>query len=420
MKNVVQRFLAYLARKIVAKHKPRIIGITGSVGKTSAKEAIFLVVSQKYKARKSPKNFNNELGLPLAIIGVDSPGRNPLRWVSIILKSVFLILIRQRYPEVLVLELGVDRPGDMEYLLSIVKPNVGVITNIGISHNEFFESSADIELEKGKLAQALTQQDVLILNADNEAALRQKEKSSAKLLTYGVNSNNAEVKLTDIAENFLGKVQTSFTVITSSRKFSAKINAVGLPHLSATASAVAVAEAWHIETDLISLGLSQYRPAPGRLNIIAGIKHTLIIDDSYNAAPDSAKEALELLARIPAKQKIAVLGDMRELGSLSESAHKAVGEAAAKLHLDYLITVGEGGKIIAHGAKAVGMNEALVLSFNTADETKKSVQELLKPESAVLIKGSQAVRLEKITKEIMAEPMRARDLLCRQDEKWLS
>src|SRR5258708_6717222 len=137
MIKAIQKLLAYLAKKILAKYKPKIIGITGSVGKTSAKEAIFLVVAEKFKARKSPKNFNNELGLPFAIIGVDSPGRNIFKWIGVFFKAGALILFKQKYAQILVLELGVDRPRDMDYLLSIVKANVSVITNIGISHNEF-------------------------------------------------------------------------------------------------------------------------------------------------------------------------------------------------------------------------------------------------------------------------------------------
>lgn len=420
MIKFVQKLLAYLARKILAKHKAKIIGITGSVGKTSAKEAIFLVVAEKFRARKSPKNFNNELGLPFAIIGVDSPGRNVFKWIQILLKAAALILFKQNYPEVLVLELGVDRPGDMDYLLSMVKPNISVITNIGISHKEFFESIADIELEKGKIAAVLSEADTLILNADNEAALRQRQNSSAKLLTYSAAGSNAEIKFTTTKEDFTGKGETSFEVTTPSSKFSAKINAVGYTHLSAVASAIAVAETLQIEADLIVHALAEYKPSPGRLNIIAGIKHTLILDDSYNSAPDSVNEALELFARIPGEQKIAVLGDMRELGNLSDNAHREVGEKVAKLNLDYLVTVGESAKIIAESAKNGGMNEKAILMFDSSDEAKKTVQELIKPESAVLVKGSQFVRLEKITKEIMAEPMRARDLLCRQDGKWLN
>src|SRR6185369_5763685 len=138
MQRFVQKLLAFFSRKILAKYKPKIIGITGSVGKTSAKEAIFLVVSQTHRARKPDRNFNNEFGLPFTIIGVDSPQRHPLKWLKVFAQATGLILFRQRYPEILVLEMGIDRPGDMDYLLSIAYPDIAVITNIGISHYEFF------------------------------------------------------------------------------------------------------------------------------------------------------------------------------------------------------------------------------------------------------------------------------------------
>src|SRR5437016_12676676 len=122
MKKYLQNLLADLGRKIIRKYRPVVIGITGSVGKTSAKEAIFLVVREKYKARKSDKNFNNEFGLPLTIIGADSPGRSPWRWLAVLFRAYFQIFFNTNYPQVLVLEMGIDRPGDMDYLLSIVKP----------------------------------------------------------------------------------------------------------------------------------------------------------------------------------------------------------------------------------------------------------------------------------------------------------
>jgi len=166
-------------------------------------------------------------------------------------------------------------------------------------------------------------------------------------------------------------------------------------------------------------GLQEYKPAPGRLNIIIGIKHSIIIDDTYNSSPDPVKAALRLLRKIPSEYKIAVLGDMLELGNISDQSHREIGEAAAAADLSRLVTVGPGGKIIAEGAAAAGFDRERILCFDTADEAKKPLQELMRPGSLVLIKGSQGMRMEKITKEVMAEPMRAPELLCRQYGNWL-
>jgi UDP-N-acetylmuramoyl-tripeptide--D-alanyl-D-alanine ligase len=421
MKDSVIKLLAYLSRKIISKYHPLIIAITGSVGKTSAKEAIFDIVSQKYKSRKPEKNFNNELGLPLTILGTESPGRNPFAWLYVLAKGTLLIISKQPYPEVLVLEMGIDRPGDMNYLLKIVRPNIAVITNIGLSHYEYFKDEAVLENEKGKLAQAVLPGGTVIVNADNSKAFAQKSKTSEKSLSYGAQSL-ADVQISGIQEQLnpsLG-ITTTFSVKTPTRKFSVTANAVGTPHISSLAAAVAVAESLGMETALIAKGIKQYKPAPGRLNVIWGIKKTIIIDDTYNAAPDSMKAALEVLGKFPGKEKIAILGDMLELGKLSNKAHMETGNLAAKLGLRKLITVGPSGKIIAAGALAAGMDANKIVSFDLASQTHNVVQSLLMPEAVILIKGSQGMRMETITKEIMAEPMRAGELLCRQYGKWVN
>ncbi len=419
MRNILQKLLRFFARKIIQKYHPRIIGITGSVGKTSAKEAIFQVVSQKYRTYRPDKNLNNEYGLPLAIIGVDSPGRSVWGWIKVFIRAKLLWLLPRTYPEVVVLEYGIDRPGDMEYLLSIVRPDIAVITNIGISHYEFFQDTEAIETEKGKLVAGVDKAGLVILNADNSQAIRQKEKSAAKVMTYGTKSP-ADVFTGSINETINGRAHTMLEIRTPDGVLEIVINAVGLPHVHSCLAAVTVGTVMGIEHSLIAQGLKQYKPAPGRLNVIAGIKQSTVIDDSYNASPDSTKEALKLLSTLPANYKVAVLGDMRELGSLSDEAHNEIGTIVAGLGVHRLVTVGVQGKRIAEAAIAAGFPESKVSSWDNSDVAKKVVQGLMEPQSLVLVKGSQFVRMEKITKEIMAEPMRAEELLCRQYGNWLN
>jgi UDP-N-acetylmuramoyl-tripeptide--D-alanyl-D-alanine ligase len=418
MKEFVQALLLKLSQRIIAKYKPTIIGITGSVGKTSTREAVFHVVSQKYRAYRPNKNFNNEIGLPLAIIGTESPGKSVLGWLGVLWKGAGLAFFTQRYPEMLVLEYGVDKPGDMDYLLSIAKPTISIITNIGVSHYEFFKSTEAIAREKGRLAEVLNPNETLIVNADNVVAAAQAGKAKAKVITYG-HLHDAAVRVTQSEEQVNGMALTDLTIQTPTRSITAKLPAVGGPHIEAINAAVAAAEVLGIETDLVIKGIAEYKPFPGRLNIIAGLKHTTIIDDTYNAAPDSMKEALLLFSRIPANYKIAVLGDMRELGELSAKAHKDIGSLVATLNVHRLYTVGEGGKLIAIAAMEAGFPESKVSSWDNSDVAKTVILQAIEPDSLILIKGSQYVRMEKITKELLAEPMRAHELLCRQSNSWL-
>ncbi len=421
MRKILETLLGFFARQIVKKYKPTIIGITGSYGKTSTRAAVFAVVSQKYKAYTPPKNLNDKLGLPLGIIGQDSPGSSLFGWLKVFWRIKMLLLFRMQYPEVLVLEYGIDRVGEMDELLAIAKPDIAVLTSVGISHYEFFLDQHTIEQEKAKLVLAVSKSEsgkpsAVILNADNEIALRQQSKAHTHVLTYG---RSGSVRFDEVKEVFNGDPHTEFIVHTPSRKFDVQMLALGSAHVSSCLASVAVAEVMNIETDLIQKGLSQYKPVPGRLQVIAGLRRSWILDDTYNAAPESMQEALALFARFPATHKIAVLGDMLELGTLSENAHKAVGEKVARLGVSHLVTVGPAGKIIAEASVLAGLPEEQVISYSYSTDAAEAVRELMREGSLVLVKGSQGVRMEHITKAIMAEPMRAGQLLCRQYGKWI-
>ena len=212
-KSILRKILAILARAAVRKYNPIIVGITGSVGKTSAKEAIFAVLKNKYRTRTSEKNYNNEIGLPLTILGIPHCGRNIFAWCFELVRTFFRgVLGQYQYPEILILEYGVDRPGDMDYLLSIARPNIAIVTAIGEipAHVEFFKDPEELVKEKGKLVEALPSDGTAILNHDDYAvydmnSVRKKslqatevapigaafssgmkEKTQAGIMTYGV------------------------------------------------------------------------------------------------------------------------------------------------------------------------------------------------------------------------------------------
>ncbi|MDQ3018299.1 MAG: UDP-N-acetylmuramoyl-tripeptide--D-alanyl-D-alanine ligase [bacterium] len=419
MNTKFTKWLAWFARKIVAKHNPQIIGVTGSVGKTSTRHAIATVLATKYKVREPIKNYNNQIGIPLTIIGAKGldDGGGKLGWLRIFAQAAKTLWFTSSYPKILVLEYGIDHPGDMDELLKIVQPTIAVLTTIGISHREHFNTEAEIAVEKGKMAAGLPVSGMFIYNADDVHVAEQSKRTQAKLLSYGTGS--ADIVLETVEEVLSLAPQTRLHIKTPTRILQVTIPVVGMAHEAAVLAAVAIAEALEVETDLILRGLANYRPVPGRLNILPGIKRTILIDDTYNAAPLSMMEALHLLHRYEATHKIAVLGDMLELGDLSQKAHADIGELVASMKISKLITVGELGKIIAATAVEKGMKQELVQTFNTSDEARLALQEILDPESVVLIKGSQGVRMEKVTKEVMAEPMSAPHVLCRQYGKWL-
>ncbi|HMQ01811.1 MAG TPA: UDP-N-acetylmuramoyl-tripeptide--D-alanyl-D-alanine ligase [Candidatus Doudnabacteria bacterium] len=417
MKKFITKQLANLARQLIKKHQPKIIGITGSVGKTSTRNAIHAVVSTAFLARRGAKNLNNEIGLPLAIIGADSPGRSWFGWLKVFALGYWQLWFGS-FPAVLILEMGVDKPGDMDYLLSIARPDIAVITGIGVAHYEFFGSAEAVAQEKGKLALAVPSNGAVILNFDNPTAYQLRQEISAKVIGYGFNQHS-DVRLEIIAERFMVPAQSELVAHTSTQELSVQLPAVGVPHMMSAGAAICVGLFLGLPIEKIQRGLSSYKPVAGRLNLLSGIKRTLIIDDTYNASPDSVKEALEILARFPHQHKVAVLGSMLELGELTKASHLEAGKYVVAAKVEKLITVGESGLLIAHGAREAGFPAERIVSFADSRQAANHVRDGLQEGSAILVKGSQGVRMERIVKELLANPMSAARVLTRQYGKWL-
>ncbi len=430
MKKIIELKLKIAAKLILKKYRPKVVGVTGSVGKTSAKEAIYTVLKNKFRVRRSEKNYNNEIGVPLAIIGEKSPGRSILGWLKLGIKILKLLIIKDpEYPEILILEMGVDRPGDMDYLNKIVKCDVGVITMIGPSHIEFFHTLDKIKQEKGKLIKNLDKSGWAILNYDNEKTREIKNLSQAKVITYGLDAK-AKIRADSIRFSFANAGESG-----ELKGISFKLGLDGshvpvfLPEVAgrtavyAALAGSAVAAAFGINLLEIAKQLRELKSPKGRMNIIAGIKHSLIIDDTYNSSPQSCLAALEIVKLVPVApggRRFAVLGDMLELGSYTEAGHRQVGEYIVRSNIDKLITVGERSRDIGRGAEAGGMKKDNIFHFPDADSAGRFVQERIRENDLLLIKGSQGMRMEKIVKEIMADPLHAKDLLVRQDEEWES
>lgn len=434
MKSILQSILANLARRVLRKYKPVIVGITGSVGKTTTRTAVFTVLSKKYRVRTAEKNYNNEIGLPLMILGISYRGRNIVKWAADIARTyINLVLRTSAYPEVLVLEYGIDRPGDMDHLLSIARPNIAVVTAIGDvpAHIEFFKDPEDAANEKSKLVTALPADGFAILNHDDYAVYDMNEKIKAHVATFGFEEHaelrivNYELRITKDAE--LGDVPAgiAFKLQQNGSTVPVRLNGFfGKPAAYATAAAAGVGLALGMNLVEISEALCPYQAPPGRMRLLRGIKNSFILDDTYNAAPEAMRSALDTLDTLPSTRKIAVLGDMLEIGRYTEQVHRTIGDKAAQF-VDVLVTVGARAKFIADEALSGGvehkqghLSREKVLSFDDPVEAGRFLDRVIKPGDLILVKGSQYMRMEKVVEEIMAHPERASELLVRQEEYW--
>lgn len=424
MKKILEFKLKILARLILAKYKPEIIGITGSVGKTGTKEAVYLVLKNKYRVRKSVKNYNNEIGLPLTVVGAESAGRSLVKWTVIFIQAINLLIKKDKnYPEILVLEMGVDHPGDMKYLTKIVKCKIGVVTTIGTVHAENFDSIEGIQKEKAELIKSVIPGGWSVINYDDERTRKMIDMAKSKVITYGLDAK-AQVRAEEIKYSFQGD---EINGISFKLFYNGSVVPVSLPNILSRASVynalvgASVGIAYGLNLVDIALALRDLRSPVGRMKQIEGIKKTLIIDDTYNAEPKSMTLALETLGVLPTSpeaDKYAVLGDMLELGQYSEEAHQKIGELVFALNIKYLITVGERSQDIDRGAKAAGMSEDFIFHFDTAEEAGRFLQDRIKEDDLILVKGSQGIRMEKVVKELMANPIKAEELLVRQGKEW--
>lgn len=405
---------------ILWRRKPKIVGITGSIGKSSAKEAIFAVLSPKFNVRRNDKNYNNEIGLPLTVIGAKSGNRSILGWLRVFFEWLWVVLGIGKYPEILILEMGVDHPGDMDYLLNIIHPEAGVVTNISSSHLEFFKTLENTAREKGKLIRSLSKNGLAILNSDDDLALKMKEGAKAPVMTFGF-GELAEISASNVAPVYEDGVPKGITFKLSYAGSTLPMRLPGImaPHfIYAALSAVAVGIYFKMNLVEIAEGLKNFQSLPGRINLIAGTKNSLVIDDTYNASPDSTLSALKTLKELEVRRKIVVLGDMLELGDESETGHEKVTEEVFKMRVGKFLVVGDRMKKAAWKQKPNNYPKENVLFFSDPLSAGKTLQNIIESGDVILVKGSQGMRMEKVVEEVMREPQKVGDLLCRQTPEW--
>lgn len=421
-KIFVVRILTWQAKQLLRRKQPTIIAITGSVGKTSTKDAIYAAIKNQRHARKSEKSFNSELGVPLTVLGLPNAWSNPIGWIKNILEGFVLVLHPGAYPDVLVLETGVDRPGDMARLCEWITPDIVVLTRLPDVpvHVEYFTSPEAVVQEKLTLVHALPPEGTLVYNHDDEMirqAVGEIPQTAIGFSRYSLSQFTASADQVVYTDGVASGLEFKLTHLDTT--VALKVNgSLGVQHAYNYAAAVAVASLFDIALKDAIADLASHRPPAGRMRLIPGIKHTLIVDDTYNSSPTAAERALLTLKELKGgHRKIAVLGDMLELGQYSTAEHEKVGALAAEC-CDMLVTVGVRARKIAAGALAHGMSEKDILQYDAIERASGEVQNLLKRNDIILVKASQSIRGERFVHEIMADPDAASELLVRQDAQW--
>jgi len=421
IQEIFKKKLASQSQAILAKYRPKVIGITGSVGKTSAKEAIFAALSSIPGVATSKKNFNNEFGVPFSILQLsDTPGKNPVKWISAFAKGSRLRSSHQPYPKVLILELGIDHPGDMDFLSDLVKPSIAVITAIGVAHIGYFGSEESILKEKQKILNHLGKDGLAVINYEDLRLRASIPNIKHDFISYGFHP------AADIRAEFINTAQvegqwgTGFTLSYKEHRQSVFIpGVVGKAHVLAYLAGVSVALGMHLPLEQAIVNLRDYIPQPGRMRLLSGINRSLIIDDSYNSSPQAVRLALEELKNFPSRTKIAVLGDMRELGKFSISEHKNLADPLLSAAPDKIVLVGLEIQPLAKQLLRMGYPQSDLLYFKDSKSAAKSISKLADPDAVFLVKGSQnVIRLERAVKALLRDKKLAGQLLVRQSRAW--
>lgn len=403
-KRVLQFLLGVITKKIVTKYRPKVIAITGSVGKTSTKRAIKLLLETKFNVRSSAANLNTEFGVPLVFIGEEEGGGSSwIRWAKIIISGLFLIVKKDKeYPQIIITEMGADKRGDISYLTSLAKPDIGIITMVGEIpvHIENYNSLKDIVEEETEIVKKT---DFAIINFDDLTSRKAESKSDP--IFFGFN-DGADIKISNFKietrsiDNRDIPYGSSFNITTDKEEIRIHLPyCIGKPFAYSVAAALACGSILDVGLDYIKDIFRELRPEKGRMQMIVQKKY-LIIDDTYNASPDSMASSLETIKSLPGPRKVAILGDMKELGDYSIVVHRDIGELVVKT-CDVLITVGDKAKEIAGSATRVGMNYNFAYSFDSNSKLIDRLEDILEEGDVVLVKGSRSMKMEEIVQSII-------------------
>ncbi len=356
----LQRLAVYHRRQLT----PTVVGITGSVGKTSTKEVVAAVLSRRFSTLKNKRSYNSEATLPTSLLSLTASH------------------------EVAVLEMGMWAPGEIRFLASLARPHIGIVTNIGPSHLERLKTIEAITHAKAELPESLPADGWAVLNADDPRVLATAEHTPAQVFTYGL-APTATLWADEVASHGLGGI--GLCVHYGDELVRMRLPLVGRHSVYLALAAISVGLIMGMPWEAILEGLSDPEAQP-RIRVLPGAGGSTIIDDSYNAAPLSALAALDLLAETEGR-RVAVLGDMLELGSAEEEGHRQVGRRAAQV-AELLVTIGPRARWVAEEAGAAGLSASQIVVCATREEGAAALLPLLQPGDYVLVKGSRGMGLE--------------------------
>ena len=344
------------------------VGVTGSVGKTSTRDMVYYILKTKYKTGRPIENYNNIYGVPLTIFSLDNSY------------------------EAAVFEMGMERFGQIEILADMIRPQVGIITNIGVSHMEHLGTRANIRKSKMQITNFMGNDDLLVINADNDMLDKATCGGNYRLMSVGTDKS-CDYCVSDVREEFEG---VSFSLANKEQKSAFHLPVHGRHNAVNAGLAVAACSNFGIDMCTAADGIRNMRLTGKRLLVRSG-KEVRIIDDSYNASPESMNAALEIIASMPAERRIAILGDMRELGDVEEEAHKKIGEKIASMNIDLLIGVGSLAILMADEASRHGVE---TVCYPDAEHLSMDLGHLINNGDLILVKASHAVGLSDIADEL--------------------
>lgn len=415
MKRFVTNLLESQARRLLKKYHPKIVAVTGSVGKTTTKLNIATVLSQKYRVLAHYGSYNTPIAIPMAMFNMRLPLnlKDPLSWLRVY--RAMSKQLKEPYPyDVLVLELGADHPGDIGYFKKYLVPDIAVVTAVAPEHMEYFgtiDAVAQDEL-------AITQFSRLsLINRDDiNVEYAKYVPEGINLDTFGTSGVAEYHFLTDNYEPGKGFSGTFVSPEYNSQKVTLSI--VGEHNIRAAVAAGTVGIKLGLSAEQVQAGLQDIRPVKGRMNLLRGLNGSTIIDDTYNSSPIAALAALQTLYVFPAKQRIAILGSMNELGTYSQEAHEQVGKACDPALLDWVITIGDQAK--RYLAPAAERRGCRVRSFNSPYEAGACAHQLMEPGAVILAKGSQNRIFAEEAVKILLHTTEEESSLVRQTADWLA
>jgi UDP-N-acetylmuramoyl-tripeptide--D-alanyl-D-alanine ligase len=439
LRSLIVKILSSISRKMLKKHKPFIIAITGNIGKTSSKDCIYNMLSQKYGSlvRGAQKTENSEFGVNLTILGEKNAWNNPFGWIKIIIKSIFKYWFVSSYPEILVLEVGADKPGDIKYITSIFSPDVVVLTAFQKSptHGEFFLNEEQHILEKKSLLDGIKRNGTVVYNMDDEIMSRiaseaAMEHENIKLISYGTNElSNVQISG---SEYMYDEVSIITGMVVSCRikfeemdfVFSTKFPSVlGASHTYCLASAIGVALLNDFsQEEVIKFSNNVFGGemiSKSRMRLLKGINNSIILDDTYNSSPKAAENFIEAGSKVVCKgKKIIVLGHMAELGKNTKFEHFNIGLLATRV-ADYIILSGRYNAHFLEGIRFGKFDLDRVYMMEDAGQVIKLLKklDLVKENDLIMLKGSQSARLEKVVVSLL-QSKKDKNLVCRQDAEW--